>query len=129
MSEIKTFSPKLYDYICPFCAAEIIDDYCQDYDEDEEYVVECSNCGNIFVVSYFYEPIFTVSRPTELLVCTLGVPCIHWSEDKQCCRFLPNDRNRGIVVVPKDNCPLGYEVSPENIAITSNGKVVRAQLL
>lgn len=53
------------DYDCPICGKEFVDSDYFEIEPEEEYEVECDQCGTRFYVSYFLEPVFVVGRYTK----------------------------------------------------------------
>lgn len=103
------------DYRCPWCSEEIEDqDYWEQQPEDD-YTVECPNCEREFEVSYYLDPVFSVSVPEELKDCPCE--CDAWNRLDECCGYGTSElakRNisRALAGLPEKapmaGCPLGH---------------------
>ena len=69
------------DYVCPWCGCEIDEDDWWEIPENETFITECPNCERELRVSYYVEPVFSVTMPEELDACA---DCRAWDGIEDC---------------------------------------------
>lgn len=104
------------DYRCPWCGEEIRDPDYWECSPESAYPVECSNCDREFEVSYYIDPVFSVTVPEELAPCEEG--CDMWDGISDCCIYGTVQNSKGEARralygleprKPMDGCPLGHD--------------------
>lgn len=104
------------DYVCPYCGEEIDEFDWYELEAENDYERECPECGRVFKVSYYVNPMFTVTMPEELDAC---IDCEAWDGVHDCCAW--SDRAKidewnclqqrlgQEAVRPMTGCPLGHD--------------------
>lgn len=104
------------DYRCPYCGSEMEDPDYWEVNPEDEYEVECGDCGHVFVVSYYLDPVFMVEMPSELEPC---VDCYCWDSIEGYCAFgteKQSEINARLIrygLAPSEplaKCPLGHVI-------------------
>lgn len=108
------------DYVCPYCGEEIDECDWWEWEPENDYETECPECERVFKVSYYVEPMFTVTMPEELDAC---IDCDAWDGVYECCAWSNlakieewNCRKRRLgqeQVRPMTGCPLGHDKEEE----------------
>lgn len=110
------------DYVCPWCGCEVDEDDWWEIPENETFITECPNCERELRVSYYVEPVFSVTMPEELDACA---DCRAWDGIEDCCAWLDKakiaewNHRRAIWgdrknIRPMNGCPLGHDKEDDN---------------